>query len=220
MDAPEGTGSNPACSFCGAGTAEVEHLVSGPGVWICGGCVRGSYEIIKGLRQKEAGSADEPAATAGADAAVPVDDPIMATIAQVQQAALQGRREQAASAYERLWSQVEHGRPLHRVSVAHYMADLQDGPAEELRWDERALEAAAEVTPQHADASPVAPLRASLHVNAARALHELGRGEDARRQLEAARQTERMLPEDGYGRLVRSRIDALSTEMDGQQTLL
>lgn len=145
----------------------------------------------------------------------------MATIAEVQQAALQGNREQAASRYEQLWAQVEHGRSLHRIFVAHYMADLQDDPAEELRWDERALHAAAEVTPRDADAAAVAPLRASLHVGVAGALHKLGRREeDARRELGAAQQAEQALPEDGYGRLVRSRIDALSAEMNGQQTLL
>jgi hypothetical protein len=98
-------------------------------------------------------------------------------------------------------------------------ADLQDDPVEELRWDERALEAAAEITPQDTDAAAVAPLRASLHVNTARTLHKLGRQEAARQQLAAAQQAEQALPENGYGRLVRSQIDALSAEMN-QQTLL
>src|SRR5215203_3562728 len=59
------------------------------------------------------------------------------------------------------------------------MADVQDDPADELEWDERALDAAAEVTPLDADSSAVAPLRASLHVHTARALYKLGRLEDA-----------------------------------------
>ena len=221
MNVPESGGDQPACSFCGAGTTQVGHLFTGPGVWICDGCVNACHEIIQSLEQKKApgATADQPASTTGTDAAVPVDDPVMATIAQVQQLALQGHREQAASAYEQLWPQVEHGRPLHRVCLAHYMADLQDDPVEELRWDERALEAAAAVTPRDPDAAAVAPLRASLHVNAATALHRLGREEAARRQLAAARHAERDLPEDGYGRLVRSRIDALGAEMD-QHTLL
>ena len=202
-------GADPACSFCGAKTAAVNHLITGPGVWICDGCVRVSYEIIEGLAQQKS-----------ADTAVPMDDPIMATIAQVQQLALRGQREQAAAAYAQLWTQVEHGRPLHRLTVAHYLADLWDDPAEELRWDERALAAAAEVTPADTDAAAVAPLRASLHVNAAGALHKLGREQDARRQLDSARQAVRALPEDGYGRLVRARIDSLGAELNGQQTLL
>jgi ClpX C4-type zinc finger len=210
VNVPESAGDQPACSFCGAGTTQVGHLITGPGVWICDSCVTACYEIIQSLKQKKAPSTN---------AAVPMDDPIMATIAQVQQLALQGQREQAASAYEQLWPQVEHGRLLHRICLAHYMAELQDDPVEELRWDERALEAAAEITPQDTDAAAVAPLLASLHVNSARALHKLGRQEAARQQLAAARQAEQALPEDGYGRLVRSQIDALSAELN-QQTLL
>ncbi|MEV4316240.1 ClpX C4-type zinc finger protein [Actinocrispum sp. NPDC049592] len=195
-----------ACSFCGAGRAQVGYLFTGPEVWICDGCVRASYEILQGLDQNKSA------------AAVPMDDPVMATIAQVQQAALRGHKEQAKSAYEQLWAKAE--KPLHRVSIAHYMADLQDDPAEELLWDERALEAAAEVTPEHEDAGAVAPLRASLHVNAATALNKLGRPEDARKQLDAARAAEATLPEEGYGRLVRTQIEALAADLDGQQTLL
>ena len=200
MESAEGAGP---CSFCGAEVAEVGHLISGPGVWICDACVRACYEIIESVAQQKA------------TAAVPMDDPIMATIAQVQQVAQQGHKEQAIAAYEQLWTQVE--RPLHRVSVAHYLADLQDDPAEELRWDELALAAAAEVESHDGD---VAPLRASLHVNAAGALFKLDRLDDARQQLDAARQAQEHLPEDGYGRLVRARIDALTAEVNGQQTLL
>lgn len=43
-----------SCSFCGAGTAEVNHLITGPGVWICDSCVRACYEIIEGLAEQKA----------------------------------------------------------------------------------------------------------------------------------------------------------------------
>lgn len=61
--------------------------------------------------------------------------------------------------------------------------------------DERALEAAADATLGNVDV-----LRESLHVDAASVLHKLGRQEDARQQLEAARQAEQTLPENGYRR--------------------
>jgi hypothetical protein len=77
-----------------------------------------------------------------------------------------------------------------------------------------------EVTPEHEDAAAVAPLRASLHVDAGAALHKLDRDDEARQQLKAAQQAEASLPEDGYGRLVRTQIEALTTELSGQQTLL
>src|ERR1700741_4451294 len=131
VDAVEGAGP---CSFCGSGVAEVGHLISGPGVWICYGCVRACYEIIESLPRKQP--------------ALPMDDTVMATIAQVQQLAQQGHKEQAIAAYEQLWTRAE--RPLHRVSVAHYLADLQDDPAEEMLWDERALAPASQAEPHDA----------------------------------------------------------------------
>lgn len=96
MNATEGAGASSACSFCGDGAAQVNHLISGPGVWICDRCVRASYEIIQSLEptKTSGASAGDLAPTIGADAAVPMDDPVMATVAQVQQAALQGHREQ------------------------------------------------------------------------------------------------------------------------------
>ncbi|MDT0317133.1 ClpX C4-type zinc finger protein [Streptomyces millisiae] len=37
----------PHCSFCGKPTSEVDKLVSGPGVYICDGCVGLAAAIIK-----------------------------------------------------------------------------------------------------------------------------------------------------------------------------
>lgn len=72
MDTPDGAETSLACSFCGAGTAQVNHLISGPGVCICDGCVRASYEIIQSLEQKKSPgtSTAEPSRTSATDAAV------------------------------------------------------------------------------------------------------------------------------------------------------
>lgn len=214
--------SGPACSFCGAGAGSVDHLIAGPGVWICDGCVRASYEIIESLAAERSG--EDPAigtASSAAEvdrAALSVDDPVMAEIAQVQQLALRGERSRAADAYAQLWEQVVGGRPLYRITVAHYLADLQDDPGDELKWDVLALDAAAEVDEGHQDAVAVAPLRASLHVNAAAAMAKLGRSSDARRQLLAAEHNEQFLPSGGYGRLVRSQMRSLRAALDGARS--
>jgi hypothetical protein len=43
---------------------------------------------------------------------------------------------------ERLWERVGiTGDPLHRCSIAHTLADLQDDVRDELVWDRRALDA-------------------------------------------------------------------------------
>lgn len=40
-----------------------------------------------------------------------------------------------------IWAEIaDDGDPFHRCVLAHYMADLQDDPREELAWDLRALE--------------------------------------------------------------------------------
>ena len=48
-----------ACSFCGKGSDEVRHLIAGPGVFICEGCVRVCYEIIEQL-EMPAPAAEDP----------------------------------------------------------------------------------------------------------------------------------------------------------------
>ncbi|MGY1595025.1 ClpX C4-type zinc finger protein, partial [Geodermatophilus sp. SYSU D00708] len=43
-----------ACSFCGKGTDEVAHLVAGPGVYICDGCVRLCSEVLEEVEEGRA----------------------------------------------------------------------------------------------------------------------------------------------------------------------
>ena len=55
-----------------------------------------------------------------------------------------GDREEARNRFARAVGGDRRGRatPLHRCTLAHYMADTQDDPADELGWDLRALSAA------------------------------------------------------------------------------
>ncbi|WP_202449685.1 hypothetical protein [Streptomyces sp. SID4917] len=54
-----------------------------------------------------------------------------------------GDREEARNRFGALWTEIgEAGDPLHRCTLAHYMADTQDDPGDELAWDLRALTAA------------------------------------------------------------------------------
>nr|WP_255953937.1 hypothetical protein [Streptomyces sp. ODS25] len=57
-----------------------------------------------------------------------------------------GDREEARGRFLRLWAEIgEHGDPLHRCTLAHFMAGTQDDPLDELTWDLRALSAAEEL---------------------------------------------------------------------------
>jgi hypothetical protein len=107
---------------------------------------------------------------------------------------------------------------LHVVTLAHYMADVQTDPAEELRWDLRALAAADSLTDdrarQHHSSLRVAGFYPSLHLNVAAAHHALGQSSEARHHLERAAQSCEHLAEDGYGRMIRGAVARLRAELD------
>ena len=175
MTADLATGA--ACSFCGKGPTEVNHLVQGPSVWICDGCVRVCYQILEQLESTKA----TPAPAAG-------PDPVMAAIVRAQQTALAGQREEARAAFQAVWNQIgPDGDPLHRVTLAHYMADVQTDPELELEWDRRALAAADWLTDERAQtyhaSLEVRGFYASLHSNLAADYERLGRTDEARRHL-------------------------------------
>ncbi|MFJ3966408.1 hypothetical protein [Streptomyces sp. NPDC090036] len=74
------------------------------------------------------------------------EDAVMTRIGQAVILLHAGDREEARNRLGQIWSEIgEEGDSLHRCTLAHYMADAQDDPADELAWDLRALTAAADV---------------------------------------------------------------------------
>ncbi|MFK0253568.1 hypothetical protein [Streptomyces sp. NPDC090445] len=70
------------------------------------------------------------------------EDAVMTRIGQAVILLHAGDREEARNRLRELWSELgEDGAGLHRCTLAHYMADAQDDPADELAWDLRALTA-------------------------------------------------------------------------------
>ena len=197
--AKTGATTDVVCSFCGKGQAEVRRLVKGPGVAICDGCVQVCYDIISSL---------------DATPSQPPPDDVMSAIARAQQAALDGERARARHEFAELWERIgPDGDPLHRVTLAHYMADVQDDPNDELEWDQRALAAADALTDDRAKAYhatlAVPGFYASLYLNLAQDYHKLGATKQARENLGSAERASADLPPDGYGDLVRSGIASL-----------
>ncbi|GAA3153469.1 hypothetical protein GCM10017687_84090 [Streptomyces echinatus] len=73
-------------------------------------------------------------------------DAVLTRIGQVVMLHHGGDREEARSRFLDLWVEIgEDGDPLHRCTLAHYLADTQDDPGDELAWDLRALSAAEEL---------------------------------------------------------------------------
>ncbi|MEI7031574.1 hypothetical protein [Streptomyces pratensis] len=70
-------------------------------------------------------------------------DAVMTRIGQAIMLLHGGDREEARNRLGLLWSELgAEGGALHRCTLAHYMADTQDDPGDELAWDLRALTAA------------------------------------------------------------------------------
>ncbi|MFD6286202.1 hypothetical protein [Streptomyces sp. NPDC060205] len=137
-----------------------------------------------------------------------------------------GDREEARSRFLDLWAEIGvEGDALHRCTLAHYMADTQDDPSDELAWDLRALSAADELTggltddhvaehPAHHQSLAVRAFYPSLHLNLAADYVKLGRSEAARGHLGAARAGMGVLGDDAYGDGVRAGIGRLQSRLD------
>ncbi|MFF5370414.1 hypothetical protein [Streptomyces sp. NPDC013187] len=143
-----------------------------------------------------------------------VPDAVLTRIGQVVMLHHAGDREEARHRFLGLWAEIgEHGDPLHRCTLAHYLADTQDDPADELAWDLRALTAAEEARGEALAATAVAALSPSLHLNLADDYVRLGRGDAARTHLRWAREAATALTDDGYAEGVWAAIGRLESRL-------
>jgi len=145
-------------------------------------------------------------------------DPTMARVAEAVELGQTGRATEARELFAQIWAELgPDGDPLHRVTVAHHMADLQEDPHEELAWDLRALDAVDGVTDQRAaDAGatgPVAAFYPSLHLNLGEDYRKIGDAEAARRHLELGQAAAGALPDDGYGQMIRGGLEGLAQRL-------
>jgi tetratricopeptide (TPR) repeat protein len=130
-----------------------------------------------------------------------------------------GNREAARCLFSEVWEQIggERGDPFHRCALAHWMADVQDEVRDELRWDQRALEAADLLTDERAAAagvkSPVAGFYPSLHLNLGECYRKLGDHDQARQHLEAGLAAVDALLDDGYGHMISGGLQRLAQRL-------
>ncbi len=136
-------------------------------------------------------------------------DAVLTRIGQVVMLHHAGDREEARHRFLGLWAEIgEHGDALHRCTLAHYLADTQDDPGDELAWDLRALTAAEELTGTAARA-----LAPSLHLNLAADYERLGDRDAARLHLRRARTAADSLAPDRYGEGLRAAITRLDRRL-------
>jgi hypothetical protein len=166
-------------------------------------------------------------------------DALMTRIGQAVMLHHGGDREEARHRLLQLWAEIgEDGTPLHRCTLAHYMADTQDDPDTELAWDLRALSAADELSggrpSGHATDRPavcladrpwghtgecpdVLAVRAfypSLHLSLAADYAKLGRPAAARSHLRLARAALAVLDDGVHGDGIRTALGRLEARLD------
>ncbi len=130
-----------------------------------------------------------------------------------------GDRTEARSRFAGLWQEMgEDGPPLDRCVLAHYMADAQDDPEEELAWDRKALAAADAAGGEEVRWGPQAALSVrgfypSLHLNLAADYYRLGEYGMARGHLGRARAVCDALADDDYGNGIRAAIGRLDARL-------
>ncbi len=130
---------------------------------------------------------------------------------------LGGDRDAGRRDLLRCWASLgDTGYAAGRCVLAHYLADLQPDLDDEVRWDERALAAYAEVQPHDLeplgiyDAAGFAP---SLHLNLGDGYRRQGRMREAQDQLAAGLAASWALSDEGYGAMVRSGLQRLADRL-------
>ncbi|MFI7665483.1 hypothetical protein [Nocardia sp. NPDC049526] len=139
----------------------------------------------------------------------------MAAITEAVELGRTGSPEVAREALLEIWAALgPQGDPLHRCTLAHYLADLYDDAAQALCWDVRALDAADSLTDarlhRHDANLDVRGFYPSLHLNLADNYRRLGSFDAAQGEIDAARGCADALDDDGYGAMIRTAIDEVA----------
>ncbi|KLL96928.1 hypothetical protein NJ76_07690 [Rhodococcus sp. IITR03] len=138
-------------------------------------------------------------------------DPTMDAISAAVLRGRDGDTESARRDLLSLWERIgAAGDAFHRCTLAHYLADLYDDPAESLVWNVRALDAADALTDgraqRHHDTLRVAGFYPSLYLNLADDFRRLGSFRAAAEHLDRGQDHMSALPDDPYGDTIRTAV--------------
>jgi hypothetical protein len=133
-----------------------------------------------------------------------------------------GEQAEGRRLLQEIWDKLgADGDVFHRCVAAHYLADVQEDPQDELKWDRTALEVADSLVSERAGTYPsAAAVRAfypSLHLNLADDYRKLGDFDNARRHADRGMELSGSLGLDAYGQSVRAglvRVDSQIGERD------
>lgn len=128
------------------------------------------------------------------------ENPIVKLCARGMDHESKGDFEGASRVFLSAWGQSKDD--FERCIAAHYVARHQNSPEESLVWNQRSLDHARAVNDERVNG-----FFPSLYLNMGKAYEDLAKWDDARYFYAMAMKVLGSLPNDAYGRNVRSAID-------------
>ena len=111
----------------------------------------------------------------------------------------EGKPEEAYKMFQQAWNEATND--FEKFTSAHYVARHQKSVADKLRWDETALNLALKIEDENMKAN-----YPSLYLNVAKCYEDLKDFNSARNNYQLALLFTNLLPDDGYGKMIKSGI--------------
>lgn len=111
----------------------------------------------------------------------------------------EGKPAEAAALFQQAWA--EAATAVEKFIAAHYIARQQTNVTDKLKWDETALAHALQV-----DNKEIKSVYPSLYLNIAKCYEEMQAFDKAYENYQLAAGFVPFLPNDGYGKMIRSGI--------------
>lgn len=110
-----------------------------------------------------------------------------------------GKPEEAGKLFLQAWNEATND--FEKFIAAHYVARHQKTVADKLKWDETALQLALKM-----NNDTVKEAFPSLYLNIAKCYEDLGDFNEAKRNYDLALSFTNMLPDNGYGNMMKNGI--------------
>ena len=108
-------------------------------------------------------------------------------------------KEEASKLFQQAWDEATND--LEKFISAHYLARHQESITGKLKWDETALQLALKINDDN-----VRGAYPSLYLNIAKCYEDLDDFDNARKNYQLAFSCTGVLPEDGYGNMIKGGI--------------
>jgi tetratricopeptide (TPR) repeat protein len=127
------------------------------------------------------------------------DNNIIKLCAEGMKNEAEGNAAEAARLFYQAWDDATND--FEKFTAAHYVARHQNTVADKLKWDKTALSLALQLDDEKLKAS-----YPSLYLNIAKCYEDLKDLDNAKKNYEVALSYTNLLPDDGYGRMIKSGI--------------